>query len=232
MKKSIYLSSVLFVLAACTTDNQNDQSTAEISSTAEQTDLIDSTVVNDIVIHDSDTNKKEERFEDSEAILNRATNRWQTINGSSQIQSSYDSLLALEKEGDMEFARGKYGTAWNRYSSASVYYPSPKLMVKAGDAQMLHYITHFKNICICDKNELPEDIRRTTIRLDYLRYNIRREYGLALDFNRYPKDNYNDAQSLSKAEEQQLIKKIDCLYKQLDFEGDSIEVDILQPCMQ
>lgn len=60
---------------------------------------------------------------------------------------------------------------------------------------------------------------------------IRREYGLARDFNRYLKKDYNDAQSISEEEEQQLISKIECLNEKLDFEGDSADVSILVPCL-
>ena len=170
-------------------------------------------------------------FEDSKAILRHVTDRWETPISPAKKEKNYQSLLNLEKKGDIEFAQHNYGTAWNRYSMASIHYPSPKVLVKAGDAQMSHILNHFETICDCDSNDLPEDIRRKNFQLDYLQYIIRREYGLALDFNRYPKKDYNDEQSLSKEQEQQLISKIECLNQKLDFEGDSADVSIIKPCL-
>ena len=170
-------------------------------------------------------------FEDSESILRRVTDRWENPKSLAKKEDNYHSLLNLAKEGDIELDQQNYGTAWNRYSTASIYYPSPKVLVKAGDAQMLNILKNYETICDCDTNDLPEDIRSKHFEVDYLQYMIRREYGLALDFNRYPKKNYNNEQSLNKEEEQQLIQKIECLNEKLDFEGDSADVSILAPCL-
>lgn len=170
-------------------------------------------------------------YEDSEAILRHVVDGWKAPKSLAKKEESYQFLLNLEKKGDLEFAQKNYGTAWNRYSTASIYYPSPKVLVKAGDAQMSHILNHFETICDCDRNNLPENIRRKNFQLDSLKHSIIRDYGLALDFNRYPKKDYNDAQSLSKEEERLLIKKIECLNEKLDFEGNSADVSIIKPCL-
>ncbi len=69
---------MLFVLAACTTDNKNDQSIAEISSTVEQTYLIASTEVNDTAIYNSDNGGadiEEEKYDNENGRLINETNK-------------------------------------------------------------------------------------------------------------------------------------------------------------
>ena len=63
-------------------------------------------------------------FEDSESILRRVTDRWENPISLAKKEDNYHSLLNLAKEGDIELDQQNYGTAWNRYSTASIYYPS------------------------------------------------------------------------------------------------------------
>lgn len=215
---------VLITLASCTSNDDIDHEQTRIVSQDHDKSIIDSEL-------SSSENSTVYEYEDSEAILRHVVDGWKAPKSLAKKEESYQFLLNLEKKGDIEFAQHNYGTAWNRYSMASIHYPSPKVLVKAGDAQMSHILNHFETICDCDSNDLPEDIRRKNFQLDYLQYIIRREYGLALDFNRYPKKNYNNEQSLNKEQEQQLIQKIKCLNEKLDFEGDSADVSILKPCL-
>ena len=215
---------VLITLASCTSNDDIDHEQTRIVSQDHDKSIIDSEL-------SSSENSTVYEYEDSEAILRHVVDGWKAPKSLAKKEESYQFLLNLEKKGDIEFAQQNYGTAWNRYSTASIYYPSPKVLVKAGDAQVLHILNRYETICDCDSNDLPEDIRRKNFQLDYLQYIIRREYGLAIDFNRYPKKDYNDEQSLSKEEEQQLIQKIECLNEKLDFEGDSADVSILKPCL-
>lgn len=215
---------VLIILASCTSSNEVDHDNTLIVSQDHDKSIIGSEL--------SSENSTVYEYEDSKTILRHVTDRWETPISPAKKEKNYQSLLNLEKKGDIEFAQHNYGTAWNRYSMASIHYPSPKVLVKAGDAQVLHILNHYETICDCDTNDLPEDIRRKNFQLDYLQYIIRRDYGLALDFNRYPKKDYNDEQSLSKEEEQQLISKIECLNDKLDFEGESADVSILAPCLK
>ena len=215
---------VLITLASCTSNDDIDHEQTRIVSQDHDKSIIDSEL-------SSSENSTVYEYEDSEAILRHVVDGWKAPKSLAKKEESYQFLLNLEKKGDIEFAQQNYGTAWNRYSTASIYYPSPKVLVKAGDAQVLHILNRYETICDCDSNDLPEDIRRKNFQLDYLQYIIRREYGLALDFNRYPKKDYNDEQSLSKEQEQQLISKIECLNEKLDFEGDSADVSIIKPCL-
>lgn len=215
---------VLITLASCTSNDDIDHEQTRIVSQDHDKSIIDSEL-------SSSENSTVYEYEDSEAVLRHVVDGWKAPKSLAKKEESYRFLLNLEKKGDIEFAQHNYGTAWNRYSMASIHYPSPKVLVKAGDAQMSHILNHFETICDCDSNDLPEDIRRKNFQLDYLQYIIRREYGLALDFNRYPKKNYNNEQSLNKEQEQQLIQKIKCLNEKLDFEGDSADVSILKPCL-
>ncbi len=215
---------VLITLASCTSNDDIDHEQTRIVSQDHDKSIIDSEL-------SSSENSTVYEYEDSEAILRHVVDGWKAPKSLAKKEESYQFLLNLEKKGDIEFAQQNYGTAWNRYSTASIYYPSPKVLVKAGDAQVLHILNRYETICDCDSNDLPEDIRRKNFQLDYLQYIIRREYGLAIDFNRYPKKDYNDEQSLSKEQEQQLISKIECLNEKLDFEGDSADVSIIKPCL-
>ncbi|MGO2341052.1 MAG: hypothetical protein ACTH5M_10720 [Psychrobacter sp.] len=172
--------------------------------------------------------------EDNEAVLRRVVERWEEPISADEKARKYQSLLDLEKDGDIKLAEGNYGGAWYRYSAGSIHYPSPRVLVKAGDALILGYLNSSFTICNCslsDINDMTEDTSRKTVELDYLRYGIYREYGVALDFNRYPKTDYREEQSLSKEEEQQLVKKIECLNEKLDFEAESADVSILAPCI-
>ena len=224
MIKVAFTLCVLITLASCTSNDDIDHEQTRIVSQDHDKSIIDSEL-------SSSENSTVYEYEDSEAILRHVVDGWKAPKSLAKKEESYQFLLNLEKKGDLEFAQKNYGTAWNRYSTASIYYPSPKVLVKAGDAQMSHILNHFETICDCDSNDLPEEIRRKNFQLDYLQYIIRREYGLALDFNRYPKKNYNNEQSLNKEQEQQLIQKIKCLNEKLDFEGDSADVSILKPCL-
>ncbi|KRG33639.1 MULTISPECIES: hypothetical protein [unclassified Psychrobacter] len=224
MIKVAFTLCVLITLASCTSNDDIDHEQTRIVSQDHDKSIIDSEL-------SSSENSTVYEYEDSEAILRHVVDGWKAPKSLAKKEESYQFLLNLEKKGDIEFAQQNYGTAWNRYSTASIYYPSPKILVKAGDAQVLHILNRYETICDCDSNDLPEDIRRKNFQLDYLQYIIRREYGLALDFNRYPKKDYNDEQSLSKEQEQQLISKIECLNQKLDFEGDSADVSILKPCL-
>ena len=224
MIKVAFTLCVLITLASCTSNDDIDHEQTRIVSQDHDKSIIDSEL-------SSSENSTVYEYEDSEAILRHVVDGWKAPKSLAKKEESYQFLLNLEKKGDIEFAQQNYGTAWNRYSTASIYYPSPKVLVKAGDAQVLHILNRYETICDCDSNDLPEDIRRKNFQLDYLQYIIRREYGLALDFNRYPKKDYNNEQSLNKEQEQQLIQKIECLNEKLDFEGDSADVSILKPCL-
>ena len=224
MIKVAFTLCVLITLASCTSNDDIDHEQTRIVSQDHDKSIIDSEL-------SSSENSTVYEYEDSEAILRHVVDGWKAPKSLAKKEESYQFLLNLEKKGDIEFAQQNYGTAWNRYSTASIYYPSPKVLVKAGDAQVLHILNRYETICDCDSNDLPEDIRRKNFQLDYLQYIIRREYGLAIDFNRYPKKDYNDEQSLSKEQEQQLISKIECLNEKLDFEGDSADVSILKLCL-
>lgn len=215
---------VLITLASCNSNNEVDHD--QKNTLSQNLDI-----TNTHSEPSSSDNSTIQGFEDSETILRYVTDKWETPVSPAKKKEHYQSLLNLEKKGDIEIEQQNYGTAWNRYSTASIYYPSPKLLVKAGDAQMLNILKNYETICDCDTNDLPEDIRSKYFRLDYLQYMVRKEYGLALDFKRYPKKDYNDAQSISKQEEQQLMSKIECLNEKLDFEGDSADVSILKPCL-
>ncbi len=216
---------VLITLASCTSSNDIDQDQIDTVSQDNESAEIDSERLSvdkeNSIVYD---------FEDSKAILRRVTDRWETPISLAKKEENYQSLLNLEKKGDIEFAQKNYGTAWNRYSTASIYYPSPKVLVKAGDAQMLHILNRYETICDCDTSLNDEGSRIQRSR-DGVIHAFLSTYGLALDFNYYPKTNYDDKQSLSKEEEQRLISKINCLNEQLDFEGDSADVSILEPCL-
>lgn len=224
MMRDAFTLCVIITLASCNSNNEIDH---------EQTDTLSQNldITNTHSEPSSSDNSTIQGFEDSETILRYVTDKWETPVSPAKKKEHYQSLLNLEKKGDIEIEQQNYGTAWNRYSTASIYYPSPKLLVKAGDAQMLNILKNYETICDCDTNDLPEDMRSKYFRLDYLQYMVRKEYGLALDFKRYPKKDYNDAQSISKQEEQQLMSKIECLNEKLDFEGDSADVSILKPCL-
>ncbi len=214
---------ILITLASCTSSNEIDHDQTRIVSQDHDKSIIDSEL-------SSSENSIVYEFEDSKAILRRVTDRWETPISPAKKEEKYQYLLNLEKEGDMEFAQKNYGTAWNRYSTASIHYPSPKLLTKAGDAQMLHILNRYETICDCDTSLNNEGDRIQRSRDSVINVFLS-TYGLALDFNRYPKKDYNDEQSLSKEEEQQLISKIKCLNEKLDFKGDSADVSILKPCL-
>ena len=214
---------VLIILASCTSSNEIDHEQTHIVSQDHDKSIIDSEL-------SSSENSIVYEYEDSKNILRRVTDRWETPISPAKKEENYQYLLSLEKKGDIEFDQQNYGTAWNRYSTASIYYPSPKVLVKAGDAQVLHILNRYETICDCDAslNNQGSRIQRSR---DGVIHVFLSTYGLALDFNRYPKKNYNNEQSLNKEEEQQLIQKIECLNEKLDFEGDSADVSILKPCL-
>ena len=223
MMRDAFTLCVIITLASCNSNNEIDH---------EQTDTLSQNL--DITNTHSERSSSEKstvyKYEDSKAILRRVTDRWETPVIPAKKQEHYQFLLDLEKEGDIEIEQQNYGTAWNRYSTASIYYPSPKLLVKAGDAQMLHILKNYETICDCDISLNDEGYIIQRSRNGVIN-SFLSTYGLALDFNRYPKTDYNDAQSLSKQEEQQLMSKIECLNEKLDFEGDSADVSILKPCL-
>jgi hypothetical protein len=168
--------------------------------------------------------------EDNEAVLRRVVEQWEEPVSPDEKARNYQSLLDLEKYGDIKLAEGNYGGAWYRYSAGSIHYPSPKLLVKAGDAQILHIVNNFDTICdhkLC----LNEQGRVTQRKRSSVKSIVLSTYGVALGFNRYPKTDYREEQSLSKEEEQQLIEKIECLNEKLDFEAESADVSILAPCI-
>lgn len=168
--------------------------------------------------------------EDNEAVLRRVVERWDEPISADEKARKYQSLLDLEKDGDIKLAEGNYGGAWYRYSAGSIHYPSPRVLVKAGDAQLLHIVNNFDTICdreLC----LNEQGRVTQRKRDSVRSIFLSTYGVALDFNRYPKTDYKEEQSLSKEEEQQLVKKIECINDKLDFETESADVSILASCI-
>ena len=214
---------VLIILASCTSSNEIDHDNALIVSQDHDRSIIDSEL-------SPSENSTVYEYEDSKAILRHVTDRWETPISPTKKEKNYQSLLNLEKEGDMEFAQQNYGTAWNRYSTAAIYYPSPKVLVKAGDAQMFHILNRYEAICDCGTSLNDEGSRIQRSR-DGVTNVFLSTYGLALDFNRYPKKDYNDEQSLSKEQEQQLISKIECLNEKLDFEGERAAVSILRPCL-
>ena len=215
---------VLITLASCTSRNEIDHDQTRIDAQ----DHDKSTINSELSL--SSENPIVHEFEDSKAILRRVTDRWEKPISLAKKEENYQSLLNLEKEGDIELEQQNYGTAWNRYSTASIYYPSPKILVKAGNAQMLHILNRYETICDCDTSLNNEGSRIQRSR-DGVIHIFLSTYGLALDFNRYPKKDYNNEQSLNKEEEQQLIQKIECLNDKLDFEGDSADVSILKPCL-
>lgn len=168
--------------------------------------------------------------EDNEAILRHVIDEWEEPISADEKARKYQSLFDLEKDGDIKLAEGNYGGAWYRYSAGSIHYPSPRVLVKAGDAQLLHIVNNFDTICdreLC----LNEQGQVTQRKRDSVRSIFLSIYGVALDFNHYPKTDYEEAQSLSKEEEQQLIKKIECINEKLDFEAESADVSILAPCI-
>ena len=118
------------------------------------------------------------------------------------------------------------------YSSTHSNYPSPKLAIKAGDALIFRYAYNANNICKCDKNIFTEDGRLDTINLDSLKRSIKQEYGMVLDFNRYPKTGYRHEQSLTPEQEAKLIEKLQCLDKKLDFEGQTEKTSVLAECVE
>jgi hypothetical protein len=214
---------VLIIIASCTSNDDIDHEQTRIVSQDHDKSIIDSEL-------SSSENSTVYEYEDSKTILRRVTDRWENPISLAKKEENYHSLLNLAKEGDIELDQQNYGTAWNRYSTASIYYPSPKVLVKAGDAQVLHILNRYETICDCDAslNNQGSRIQRSR---DGVIHVFLSTYGLALDFNRYPKKNYNNEQSLNKEEEQQLIQKIECLNEKLDFEGDSADVSILKPCL-
>lgn len=214
---------VLIILASCTSSNEIDHEQTHIVSQDHDKSIIDSEL-------SSSENSIVYEYEDSKNILRRVTDRWETPISPAKKEENYQYLLSLEKKGDIEFDQQNYGTAWNRYSTASIYYPSPKVLVKAGDAQVLHILNRYETICDCETS-LDDKSSRTQRSRDSVINVFLSTYGLALDFNRYPKKDYNDEQSLSTEEERLLIKKIECLNEKLDFEGDSADVSILAPCL-
>ena len=214
---------VLIIIASCTSNDDIDHEQTRIVSQDHDKSIIDSEL-------SSSENSTVYEYEDSKTILRRVTDRWENPISLAKKEENYHSLLNLAKEGDIELDQQNYGTAWNRYSTASIYYPSPKVLVKAGDAQVLHILNRYETICDCDAslNNQGSRIQRSR---DGVIHVFLSTYGLALDFNRYPKKNYNNEQSLNKEQEQQLIQKIKCLNEKLDFEGDSADVSILKPCL-
>ncbi len=225
MIKVAFTLCVLITLASCTSNNDIDHD--QKNPISQSNDITKTNSKLSSVVEETST---VQGFEDSESILRRVTDRWENPISLAKKEENYHSLLNLAKEGDIELDQQNYGTAWNRYSTASIYYPSPKVLVKAGDAQVLHILNRYETICDCDASLNNEGSRIQRSR-DGVIHVFLSTYGLALDFNRYPKKNYNNEQSLNKEEEQQLIQKIECLNEKLDFEGDSADVSILAPCL-
>lgn len=225
MQKKAFTLLTLLLLTSCMASNDPNH---DKTSTASTENLNSSKISNKQTIKEKDQIVDEHR--DIEAVLRHVIDKWEGPISADEKARNYQSLLNLEKYGDIKLAEGNYGGAWYRYSAGSIHYPSPKLLVKAGDAQILHIVNNFDTICdreLC----LNEQGRVTQRKRSSVRNIVLSTYGVALGFNRYPKTDYREEQSLSKEEEQQLVKQIECLNEKLDFEAESADVSILAPCI-
>ena len=227
MRNKIINLSVVVLLTSCTTyDDTTQNEDSEVAAAIESTDSGETSTI------DTKTVERSEYSETPQDILERAVRKWNSLDTIAKKNKNYQSLIDLEQEGDVAYAEKNYGRAWHMYGLATSYYPSPKLAVKAGDALIFSAINNSQTICDCDTNNLPEDIRATSDSLDYLRYSIQRDYGLALDFNRYPKTGYRDEQSLTHEQETKLIEKLQCLDEKLNFEGETENTSVLAECIE
>ena len=225
MQKKAFTLLTLLLLTSCMSSNDPNH---DKTNTASTENLNSSKISNKQTIKEKDQIVDEHR--DIEAVLRHVIDKWEEPISADEKARNYQSLLNLEKYGDIKLAEGNYGGAWYRYSAGSIHYPSPKLLVKAGDAQILHIVNNFDTICdhkLC----LNEQGRVTQRKRSSVKSIVLSTYGVALGFNRYPKTDYREEQSLSKEEEQQLVKKIECLNEKLDFETESADVSILAPCI-
>ncbi|UJF24546.1 hypothetical protein L0B52_09505 [Suttonella sp. R2A3] len=168
-------------------------------------------------------------YQSYKEILDDTITLWENINKDKNIAEAYQTLLRLEKSGDEFFSQGHYGKAWNHYSMANRYYPSPKVLIKGGDAYIYNVLNRFNKIH--KTQNIIDDELYTTIEVNYLRYKIRRYYNLALDFNEYLKKNNPLSQILTTAEVKTTLKKVSCLNQKLNFEGSSIDTSILRSCL-
>jgi len=226
MQKKAFTLWTLLLLTSCMANNDPNH---DKDSTASAENDNSQKINNDQAIEEKEQIVDER--EDNEAVLRHFVKQWKKPVSADEKARKYQSLLDLNKKGDINFAKKNYSKAWYEYSTGSIYYPSPRVLVKSGDALVLAYLSSSFTICKYDKNDLPEEISRQTIGLDNLRYRIDREYGLALALNRYPKIDYKEEQRLNTEEEQQLVEKIECINEKLNFEAESADVSILAPCI-
>ena len=229
MQKKAFTLWTLLLLTSCMANNDPNH---DKTSTAASENHDSSKINNEQTIEEKEQIVDE--HEDIDAVLRHFVERWKKPVSPDEKARNYQSLLDLNKKGDINFTKKHYSKAWYEYSTGSIYYPSPRVLVKSGDALILAYISSSFTICKCtpsDINDMPKETSMKTVELDYLRYRIDREYGVALALNRYSKIDYKNEQRLSKEEEQQLVEKIECLNEKLDFEAESADVSILAPCI-
>ncbi len=229
MQKKVFTLLTLILLTSCMANNDPNQDQASDAPTEKH----DSSKINNEQTIEEKEQVVDER-EDNEAVLRHFVKQWKKPMSPDEKARNYQFLLELSKKGDINFTKKNYSKAWYEYSTGSIYYPSPRVLVKSGDALILAYISSSFTICKCtpsDINDMPKETSMKTVELDYLRYRIDREYGVALALNRYSKIDYKNEQRLSKEEEQQLVEKIECLNEKLDFEAESADVSILAPCV-
>ena len=232
MRNKIIGLSIVVLLTSCTTYDDATPKETESIENNKTTAVTTSTDSGETPTTDTKTVERSESYETPQDILERAIRKWNRLDTTAKKNESYQYLMSLEQKGDIAYAEENYGRAWHMYSSAHSNYPSPKLAVKAGDALMFRYAYNANTICKCDKSMLTEDGRLHTINLDYLKYSIKREYGLALDFHRYPKTGYRHEQSLTLEQEAKLVEKLQCLDEKLDFEGQTEKTSVLAECVE
>lgn len=231
MRNKIIGLSIVVLLTSCTT---YDDTTPKETESIEDSEVAAATNTDNGEKHATDTKtvERSEYYKTPQGMLELEVKKWNSLNTTAKKNESYQYLMSLEQKGDIAYAEENYGRAWHMYSSAHSNYPSPKLAVKAGDALMFRYAYSANAICKCDKSMLTEDGRLHTINLDSLKRSIKQEYGLALDFHRYPKTGYRHEQSLTPEQEAKLVEKLQCLDKKLAFEGQMEKTSVLAECVK
>lgn len=170
-------------------------------------------------------------YDKFEYMLQSAIETQQKLNSVDKKSEAYSVLLEFEKEGDKYLADGKLFKAWDKYSMGALAYPSPKILVKEGDALMQHYLKNVKIICNCETlNDFEEGFLVATTIKDF-RYQILSKYQLALSLNKLGDLNIEEVQKLNNIQQHKLSDKINCLEQKLNFNDITSDFNRLSICI-